>query len=102
MTCLLPTWRADAFDGDVNEVAHLPGSRGVADFVEEVFEDLCAVGRVGDFGVELDAVEGLSEVCRWQRGGRWGWRRGGGSRCRGFGPDRRGSSRRWCPGARPA
>ena len=31
----------------------------LADFVEEVLEDLLAAGRVGDFGVELHAVERL-------------------------------------------
>ncbi len=53
---------ADGIDGGVYEVAHFPGAIGVADAVEEVFEDLRAVGGVGDFGVELDADEGFGFV----------------------------------------
>ena len=53
---------ADALDGLADEVAHLPVAGAAADAVEEVLEHLRAAGRVGDFGVELDAEEFLVRV----------------------------------------
>ena len=87
---------ADGVDGGVDEAAHFPGAAGFADAVEEILDDLGAVGRVGDFGVELHAEKGVVTVSAWRRGGRWGCRREGGRRGRGFGPGLRGTSRRWC------
>ena len=57
MTLPLPTCSRTRRDGLLDEVAHRPGAGALADLVEEVLEDLLAARRVGDFGVELHAVE---------------------------------------------
>ncbi len=44
--------------GGLGEVGHAPGRPCTCRSVDEVAEDVGAVGRVGDLGVELDAVEG--------------------------------------------
>ena len=59
---------ADGVEGVVDDVGHLPGAAGFADAVEEVFDDLRAVGGVGDFGVELDGVEGFGGVAHGGHG----------------------------------
>ena len=48
---------ADAEDGVGDEVAGGPVAAAAADAEEEVLEELLAVGRVHDFGVELEADE---------------------------------------------
>ncbi len=67
---------ADRVDRLGDEVAHLPVAGAAADVVEEVLEDDFALGRVGDFGVELDAEEFLRAVP--DRGVGAGLRRGQG------------------------
>ena len=49
--------RADALDGLVDDVDHRPRRRDAGDVVEEVPDDVLAVLRVRDLGVELRRVE---------------------------------------------
>ena len=70
-----PVGRADpAGDlghGALEERAHRPGPRVAADPVEEVAQDQGAIGRVGDLGVELEAVDRpLAVPDRGDRAGR--------------------------------
>src|SRR3954463_13756118 len=48
---------AESLDRFLYERAHRPGAGALADFVEEVVEDLLAAWGVRDFGVKLHAVE---------------------------------------------
>ena len=44
-------------DGVFDKPAHRPETRALADFVEEVLEELLAARRVRHFGVKLHAIE---------------------------------------------
>jgi hypothetical protein len=62
MTLASPTCLRTASTVSATKVAHLPVAGAAADVVEEVLQDILALGRVADLRVELDAVELLLPV----------------------------------------
>ena len=59
---LRPDLRADPLDLLLDHGGGRPGRRRVRDRVEEVLQEIVAVGRVHDLGMELDAVQAALRV----------------------------------------